>query len=298
MNKHIFFDRLTALIGTLVAGKKKFFTQSIESPTLEEQVAGVELSVPTLAGEGIFDVPAKTLAGDLDPAFRVAQWKGADYPTIIFHHGNNEQAFDFNKGAKNTFWHIFVNTTEKADANLIVVRAPFHNSTLKEYQDSMVELSNFTAMIATSVKLNEEIIRQIRKTSSKPIITSGISLGGWVTNLHRAVYNTSTAYAPLMAGTYLGELFLKSKYRKMASKSVLDNPEKIRKILNFNEVFEKQNARNIFPLLARYDQFIEYKVQKESYNGAPLNTIETGHITGAINSNELKKHLLSVLNRY
>lgn len=297
MNKHIFFDNLTASVGALIAGKKKFFAKSIQSPTLEEQVAQVELTIPSIEGEGIFDVKFNTLVGDLDPAFRIAQWKGSEYPTIIYHHGSNERPFDFKKTAKNTFYNIFLNGAEKVDANLIVVRAPFHNCPLKHYQEKMVELSNFTAMIATSVKLNEEIIQQVKKASSQPVITSGISLGGWVTNLHRGIYNTSSAYAPIMAGTFLGELFLKSRYRKMASEMALNNPEEIRKVLNFNNVFEKQNTPNVFPLLARYDQFIEYDVQKESYNGYSVKTIENGHVTGALNSKELRKHLLSVLER-
>jgi hypothetical protein len=295
MNRHIFFDNLTASAGALIAGKKKFFAKSIQSPTLEEQVAQVELTIPSIEEEGIFDVKFNTLVGDLDPAFRIAQWKGSEYPTIIYHHGNNERPFDFKKTAKNTFYNIFLNGAEKVEANLIVVRAPFHNCPLKHYQEKMIELSNFTAMIATSVKINEKIIQQLKKVSSQPIITSGISLGGWVTNLHRGIYNTSSAYAPIMAGTFLGELFLKSKYRKMAAEMALNNPAEIRKVLNFNNVFEKQNTPNVFPLLARFDQFIEYDVQKESYNGYSIKTIENGHVTGALNSKELRKHLLSVL---
>ena len=295
MNKHIFFDNLTASAGALIAGKKKFFAKSIQSPTLEEHVAIAELTIPAIKSEGIFEVIAKTPVGEVDPAFCVARWKGTNYPTIIYHHGNNERPFDFKKTAKNTFYNIFINREENVEANLIVVRAPFHNCPLKHYQKRMVELGNFTAMIATSVKLNDEIIQQVKKVSSQPIITSGISLGGWVTNLHRGIYNTSSAYAPIMAGTFLGELFLKSKYRKMASQMALNNPEKIRKVLNFSNVFEKQNTPNVFPLLARYDQFIEYDVQSESYKGYPLKTIESGHVTGALNSKELSRHLLSVL---
>lgn len=295
MNKHIFFDNLTASAGALIAGKKKFFAKSIKSPTLEEQVAQAELTIPSIEGEGLFDVTAITPAGELDPAFCVARWKGINYPTIIYHHGNNERPFEFKKTAKNTFYNIFIKSKENVEANLIVVRAPFHNCPLKHYQDKMVDLSNFTAMIATSVKLNEEIIQQVKKVSSQPIITSGISLGGWVTNLHRGIYNTSSAYAPIMAGTFLGELFLKSKYRKMASEMALNNPEEIRKVLNFSNVFEKQNTPNVFPLLAKYDRFIEYDVQSESYKGYPLKTIENGHVTGALNSKELNRHLLYVL---
>ncbi|PKP39299.1 MAG: hypothetical protein CVT98_02345 [Bacteroidetes bacterium HGW-Bacteroidetes-15] len=295
MNKHVFFDNLTASIGAMVAGKKKFFSKSIQSPSFEEQVAAVELELPSLNGEGIYEVRAKTLVGDLDPAFRVAQWKGNEYPTIIYHHGNNERPFNFKKSAKNTFYNIFINTKNAIEANLIVVRAPFHNCTLKQYQESMLDLSNFTAMIATSVRLNEKIIKEIRKESTKPIITTGISLGGWVTNLHRGIFNSSTAYAPIMAGTFLGELFLKSKYRKMASDIALDNLEEIRRILNFDEVFKRRNSQNVFPLLSKYDQFIEYAVQSESYTGYPLKTIECGHVTGAINTKALRDHFDSVL---
>lgn len=295
MNKHIFFDNLTASAGALIAGNKKFFAKSIQSPALEEQVALTELTIPSIEGEGIFEVKAIAPAGELDPAFFVARWKGTNYPTIIYHHGNNERPFEFKKTAKNTFYNIFINSQENMEANLIVVRAPFHNCPLKHYQEKMVELSNFTAMIATSVKINEEIIQQLKKVSSQPIITTGISLGGWVTNLHRGIYNTSSAYAPIMAGTFLGELFLKSKYRKMASEMALNNPEEIRKVLNFNNVFEKQNTPNVFPLLAKYDRFIEYDVQSQSYEGYPLKTIENGHVTGALNSKELSRHLLYVL---
>jgi len=159
----------------------------------------------------------------------------------------------------------------------------------------MVELSNFMAMIATSVRLNEEIINEIRKVAPGPIITNGISLGGWITNLHRGIFNTSTAYVPLLAGAYLGELFLKSKYRKLTSDIALENPEKIRRLLNFDQCFKSQNTQNVFPLLARHDQFIEYEVQKKTYNGYPLKTIERGHVTGALTTGALADHLLSVL---
>lgn len=295
MNKHIFLDKLTVVVGSMIAGKKKFFANSLQSPSFEDQVTAVRLECPPIAGKVTYEVPAKNLVGDLDPAFQVAQWKGIDCPTIIYHHGNNEHPFDFRKSAKNTFYHILINTNDTIEANLIVVRAPFHNTSLKQYQNRMVDLSNFTAMMATSVKMNEEIIKEIRKVTTKPIITSGISLGGWVTNLHRGLSNTSTAYAPLMAGAFLGELFLKSKFRKMTSELALNNPEEIRRVLNFNDIFQKQDSQNLFPLLSKYDQFIEYDVQKEGYRGYPLRTIECGHISGAMKATALRCHLLSVL---
>jgi len=153
-------------------------------------------------------------------------------------------------------------------------------------------------MITASVKLNESICQYIQAKSKAAVITTGISLGGWVSNLHRAMYNSSTAYVPIMAGTFLGELFIESKYRKIASKLALNNPEQIRSVLNFDKIFQKQDTNNLFPLLGRYDQFIEYKVQKKSYKGYSLKTIKCGHVTGAVSAKILGEHILETLNRY
>ena len=295
MNKHIFLDRITAAVGGLLAGKKNFFANSLQSPSFEEQVAAIKLDCPSIKSEGIYEIRAKTLVGEIDPAFLVAQWKGIDYPTIIYHHGNNERPFDFTKSAKNTFYKIIAKSRDSFEANLIVVRAPFHNCRLSYYQEKMTELRNFVAMISTSVRLNEVIIQYLHAESKATVITAGISLGGWVSNLHRGIYNSATAYAPLMAGAFLGELFLKSKYRKLASNLALENPEQIKKILNFNELFKTTNSPNLFPLLGKYDQFSEYNVQKESYLGYPLKTIKCGHVTGALNTKILKTHILEVL---
>lgn len=295
MNKHIFLDKITAAIGGFIAGKKKFFASSVQSASFEENVAAIELDCPTIVGEGVFGMKAKTLVGELDSAIRVAKWMGSDYPTIIYHHGNNERPFDFKKSAKNTFYKILVKPKDSIEANLIVVRAPFHNCNLSCYQEKMTELSNFVAMISSSVKLNEALIQNIQGDSKTAVITMGISLGGWVTNLHRGIYNSSTAYIPLMAGTFLGDLFLNSKYRKMTSDLALNNPEKIKAVLNFDELFKTKNSRNIFPLLCKYDQFIEYGVQRESYKGYPLKTIEYGHVTGALSTEILKERILEVL---
>lgn len=297
MNRHIFFDNLTATIGTLATGKKKFFSQSLKTQPFSELIKKTKIKFPETIQEGTYELKAETPIGILDPAFKIAKWNGNEFPTIIYHHGNNERPFDFRKSAKNTFYQIFVNTKEEIQANLIVVRAPFHNSSLKEYQQKMTDLQNFAAMIATSVKLNEALISELCNKGCNKILTSGISLGGWVTNLHRSYFNTSTSYVPLMAGIFLGELFIRSKYKKLAAENALKNPDALRKVLNFDEDFKKVTMPNVFPLLSRYDQFIEYDVQKESYTGHPVKVIENGHVTGALNTKALRNHILEVLQK-
>jgi hypothetical protein len=297
MNKHIVLDALVAHMASLAAGKRKFFAERLDAPTFEDAIAGVGADIPVIDSEGSHEIRVSTPAGTLDPAFRVVQWLGPAHPTIVYHHGNNERPFDFGYAAKNTFYRIFVRGRRPVGANLIIVRAPFHNGSMRAYQERMLDLGNFVRMISTSVKINELLISEIRRENHQKIITCGISLGGWVTNLHRSFFNSSTLYAPLLAGTYLGELFLTSKYRRLTGRKALQQPDLLRHILNFNNEFEKVETKNVFPLLARYDQYIEYDVQAKSYDGHPIHTIASGHITGAVNADALRDHLAGVLVR-
>jgi pimeloyl-ACP methyl ester carboxylesterase len=297
MNKHIFLDRLTARIGALAAGKKKFFSESLDSPSFEELVRAIGVDAGNPAGEAIHELTATTPSGVTGTAYRVAQWLGWEHPTIIYHHGNNERPFDFRKPAKNTFLHVFVRARKDFAANLIVVRAPYHDGSLKEYKEKMTGLQPFMTMLATSVALNEALVRAIRAHSDQPVITCGISLGGWATNLHRSLYNSSTAYVPVMAGTFLGELFLQSAYSRLTGKLALEHPEQIRQRLNFSEAFGRVAAANVFPLLARHDQFIEFDIQSRSYEGHPVAVLENGHVTGALNAGGIRDFVLQVLNK-
>lgn len=50
MNKHILFDNITASAGGLIAGKKKFFANSVQSPSFAEHVEALELECPSITG--------------------------------------------------------------------------------------------------------------------------------------------------------------------------------------------------------------------------------------------------------
>lgn len=295
MNKHVFTDRLTATVGALVAGKMKFFSESLQARSFREYILESNVSMPPLNREQETELKTDGHSIALDPALKVEKWIGADHPTILYNHGNNERPFDYSKNAKNTFYHIFVKNNPDVEANLIVIRAPFHNCSIKEYQQKISRLENFMIMIATTVAVNQAVILQLKKLGCHSIIVSGISLGGWVSNLHRTHYNSADAYAPLMAGAYLGELFLQSRYKNLTAEKAKQQSEIIREKLNFNKDFELVSDDNLYPLLARYDQFIEYNVQKRSYNGSEIHLLENGHVTGALNSRGMRDHLLAVI---
>ncbi len=56
MNKHIFFDNLTANIGALVSGSKKFFAESTNSLSFQELIRSIELSVTEINSEGTYEI--------------------------------------------------------------------------------------------------------------------------------------------------------------------------------------------------------------------------------------------------
>jgi|SRR6056297_1459916 len=294
MNKHIFLDRLTATVASATLGKNKFFSESVESPGYKEHLEDVSLSVSSLE-KGIHELQAGTSSGKMDPAYYVAQWKGKGYPTIIYHHGNNERPFDFSRFAKNSFKNIFMDSKEPIDANLIAIRAPFHNASLKEYQKKINHLSNFVGMLSVSVRLVEEIIHRLKDQGIAPVLISGISLGGWITNLHRSYYNTADVYVPLLAGAALDHLFTDSVYRKMGGRIARENPEKIKETLNFEEDFQKVKDENVYPLLGQYDQYIQYERQKKSYTTANIKVLKTGHVTSFLAAKNIREHILKIL---
>ncbi len=287
MNKHFFIDKAAITIGSLFF--PKYFRDGIESPDIKEILQSTTLTVPDFLTHAIatHDITAETSVGKLMAGFRVAQWKDHQAPTIIYHHGASEIPFDY--GFKNIF------PLKKIDipANLFLIRAAYHDHR-KNFMKGMAKTENWLAMMAVSVKLIDAIIQALRKENVNNIIVSGTSLGGFITNLHHIHSNLADKYAPLLAGTAMHDAFLNSVYSRSVAKSALAQPQIIGKQFDFQHDFASQNNSNVFPLLAKYDGIIRYDIQKESYAGCNIATIDKGHTTGALSYAQLREHILKL----
>jgi hypothetical protein len=166
--------------------RRKFFGLDTDCPDFPDLLLAIRLEGTAPGGEGLHEVCATGPAGGLDPAFLVAQWLGPNRPALIYHHGNQERPFDFGPLAKNTFNRIILQHRHAFDANLIVLRAPFHKS-VGQYLDRVARLQNFATILATSVLLVEDLIQRLRGQGCPRVLPCGASLGGWVTNLRQAV---------------------------------------------------------------------------------------------------------------
>lgn len=285
MKLHGLIDTASISLGSLFI--KKYFREDLAGRPLEDHLNFINLKIPELSFancEDDYQVEASTLAGDLDALFRIAQWKGSDCPTIIYHHGASETPFDFG------FKKIFPYKKEEILANLILVRAPFHLSR-KEYSENIVTLDNFLAMVATSVQLIEELVLRLKSENCQDINIAGTSLGGYVSNFHHIFFNSADRYFPVMAGANFYDTLFESIYSRGVVKTSTEERKQLRELLDFSQEFSACDNSNVYPLLAKYDRIVRYDVQKASYGDCPVATFDKGHVTGAIAAAAIRDHI-------
>jgi hypothetical protein len=274
---------------------KKFFSRTISGPSWSRHLEGVRLSQPRQEAPDQFLLPMQTLAGPVDPAYKIIQWKGAVFPTLIFHHGHSEAAFDFSAQANNTFKNMFLWKQAPVEANWIVIRAPYHNDSLLHYLEHMVELSHYMAMLVGSVWTMEHVVQECRQKKNEKIYLAGVGMGGSAVNLHRTLYNSATAYIPLLAGAALAEVFVTGAYRRLTGSLALEYPDSVRQLLNFEEAFQGVKGTPVFPLLARFDRVINWERQKQGYMPESLQSIRKGHMTALMAPDLLRQHVLRAM---
>lgn len=292
MNIHSFIDSVIVSLTRKFAGKRRLFSDNVESEPISELVKTIDLEVPQIKQSGHYKCEAQTPAGKMSPQFVVHKWFGANYPTYLYHHGNSERPLKIRPFARNTFYKIFVKKPFPFKANIIALVSPLHVLPVNEMSKSYRDIRNIVSSLSATAVLVEKIIKQIKSEGSGNIIVSGISLGGFVTNIHRSFFNTADIYIPLLAGAALADVFIRSEFEKITSKLFGENHNKVRNILNFDREFMDVKDRNVFPLLGRYDKFIELDTHVKCYGSHPLKIINRGHATAAYSANLLRGHIL------
>jgi hypothetical protein len=298
MNHHELIDIATIRLSALLLGETKFFSRSVDAPplidvTTETTPAVDDIGDPSTAGQ--CDVVIDTPVGEFETAYLPWQWLGPEYPTLVYHHGSGERPLDVGRFSTNSFRRLFLESGEGLPVNLIAVRAPFHDRSSREYARAMGDLENFVGMLAASTGLLQALTERISDRTDRSVVLSGISLGGWAVNLHRACFGAADRYVPLFAGAALGEMFVSSVYRYMIADAAWRQPSQLRQVLDFEDAFQAVDADDCAPLLGRYDRIIEYDRQRPSYTGMSLAVLNRGHVTGALAAAPLREHMLEAI---
>jgi hypothetical protein len=128
----------------------RLFRRSIDGPAWADHLRARSLPVPTLEVGVPSEVTVETLAGPLAVGLLLVQEAPAGAPLIVTHHGNNERAFDLGRRAKN-FLNRALLAHDRPDATLVLLRAPFHEDSLRAYTEAAGELTTWMSMLAASV---------------------------------------------------------------------------------------------------------------------------------------------------
>lgn len=286
MGKHEFLDTLVAGIGSMYGNSLKFFSEGAESAPLEELVAQSSATVPEWHGKGEHVAEVRTPLGTVSTQFTVLEWVDATAPLLIFHHGSGDIPYHSRAkkvlgAGKNGFAPPF-----DSGVNIIATNSPF-NESHKEYYAAIRDLERFGVLIAGSVALIEAIVRA--RPDARKSVVSGISLGGWITNLHHACYDSADEYRPIFAGAALDRLFTDSSYRKLTGKDAFENQERLTDCLNFETAFARRSNGNVHALLGRFDRYIVLEQQASIYREDQLTVIDRGHITGSGDNETLRR---------
>ena len=301
MNVHALTDRLVAAAGGIYGDKMKFFREGCESPHISAMIRDLEVDFITPAeaqrrnGGGLeeggpgsedYRVPVRYSEIEASARYRLLQWSGPAARSIIYHHGSGETKYT----ARIRKIAAAMDGTESV--NLIAVSVPF-NSSMKEYLYGVGRLDRFAFMFASSVRITEELVGYLKSLGAERIACAGMSLGGWITNLHHSYYNSCSEYLPIFAGAAPDHLFSGTVYSKMLADAVRrpENLQRITEALNFEQDFAQQSNDNVHPCMARYDQFIHFDRQTGIYRPEQIRILERGHVSGAAASRELARHL-------
>lgn len=294
MNIHVLTDRLVAAAGGMYGDRMKFFREGCESPHVSEIIRelGLDFITPAQAQDrgnrngGEYRIPVRY--GDIEgiARYRVLDWAGASARSIIYHHGSGETRY------ADRIRKIASAMDGNGACNLVAVSVPF-NSGMKEYLHGVGSLARFAFMLASSVRLTEEIVRYLRFLGAERISCAGMSLGGWITNLHHTYFDSCDEYLPIFAGAAPDHLFSDTVYTKLLAEAVRseENFRRIREAINFEQDFAQRSNANVYPCMARYDQFIRLERQAGIYRPGQIRLLERGHVTGAAARKELAGHL-------
>ena len=285
-------DAFGAFLGSIVYRRKRLFHRSLESPPLRTAAPATKTEVKSLDPGRWHEVLSDGPAGELTTAYLVHRWVGPDRPSLIYIHGSGEQPRNFNRSADNSFRKI-VETGFDVDANLLLIMAPFHETTQGAYIDALGDLRNYVGMLATTASLVDSLAKRLRADGAPAVYGAGFSLGGWVLNVHRAFLGTGIdRYVPICAGTQPHRIFVDSVYRGMVAPEAREQQEHLRDVLSFEREFTANKNDDCSPLLFRYDRLVDIDVHAPSYAGLRVEVIDKGHFAGQQAISEMRSHIL------
>lgn len=263
--------------------KGKFFENSIETDKIEKVINNYSVTINDFgeAGEYLSRIDGKY--NDINASFILKDNYDVNKKTIIY----VPDIFEFR--CEKSEDKILKNIN---DYNIIVVHIPCSEN-INTFSNCSKDADKFQTVFAITVLLIEEIIKFIKSKSQKNIAVAGVGIGGWIINLHHALYNTSYIYIPCFSGSGLGDFLFNSPIKKNMCSEAIKNSQKLINIFNFDDIFMAQiTHKNVFPLLSENDKIVNYNRQKTTYGDVQIESIKGNYSSCLKDYKKISNHII------
>ena len=150
-NMHAGIDDL--VFGLASSQAQRFFRDGVESASIEEHLRNIQFYLPEIDEPGLQEFTVNTLDGPMQTGVLALKWIGPDSPTFIYNHGASQIPFDA------LIRGIVQSGPYDPQANILVVKAPFHTTSRGELAEGSSTVSRFLAVLATVCRVDESLVQ-------------------------------------------------------------------------------------------------------------------------------------------
>lgn len=208
----------------------------------------------------------------------------SDAPALIFHHGASQTNYM-------TALNYLYLRNQKEQLNVFSIKAAHHESK-QDFLDNCVDsFLNWQLTLWGSILAVEEYVKLMKGKTCSKVIVGGSSMGGIVATMHMLLFNSVDLYLPINAYPNIGKIFLSRAY-----KYAIDRYQQRATNSNYSKAFaldhllEDNMKEKTFPILAKYDEYIDYAEAIKFWQGFEVKTFGVGHMSTMFMAPEIRKY--------
>jgi hypothetical protein len=207
-----------------------------------------------------------------------------DAPALIFHHGASQTNYM-------TALNYLYLRNQNVPLNVFSIKAAHHESKQDFLGNCVDSFLNWQLTLWGSILAVEEYVKLMKNKNCSKVIIGGSSMGGIVATMHMLLFNSADLYLPINAYPNIGKIFLSRAY-----KYAVDRYQQRAENSDYPEAFALEHLlrddmkEKAFPILARFDEYIDYAEATRFWRGFEVKTFDVGHMSTMFMAPEIRKY--------
>lgn len=212
-------------------------------------------------------------------------------PTFLYHHGLGDPVPGLQL-------RTVIDPNKHNKYNLILIKAANHNRTKTLSLECTSSFGRLASTFCASIIAVNEVVNYHKSQSRKPIILTGISIGGMVISHHHFLHTTADYYFPIISYPNIGEILMDPVYKNIvANQQKLRNNKSIKKCFEIPKELKNKPKSKIYPVIGRYDNLVNYQKSKKFWRGYKVKTIPTGHYSVFTAGEDIRDYIKNTIDK-